>query len=317
MNNFSAAVTDYLSTRRAMGYKLVQDGRLLHGFAAHLDAVGVEHLTTAEAVAWATGHGTANTAWRAGRLTIIRSFARYQIAFDPATEIPPVGLLPQAKHRIVPHIYTDAEIARVINEAGRLAHPHRADTYQTLIGLIAVTGMRVGETVRLDHADGDLHDGIVMIRNTKFRKSRDVPVYASTSDAFGPTPTAATSAGMPRSRAPSSPPAPGHDSCATTSAPSTRRSSEPQASRRRPDGDRPGRTISGTPSRSAACRSFREDVLPGEVGRRPAEDLILHLRHTQLAAAARPAPPGRPSSGRRGGRLRCRPWPSSPGGSCH
>jgi len=184
VTDFSAAVVDYLSTRRAMGYKLVQDGRLLHRFAAHLDAVGAEHLTSADAVAWATGHGTANTAWRAGRLTIIRSFARYLIALDPATEIPPVGLLPEAKHRIVPHIYTDDEIARVIVEAGRLVHPHRADTYQTLIGLLAVTGMRVGETVRLDRADVDLDDGLVTIRDTKFGKSRQVPVHATTIDAL-------------------------------------------------------------------------------------------------------------------------------------
>lgn len=184
MTRWSSVVDDYLQIRRAMGYKLVQDGRMLHTFAAHLDAVGAEHLTIDDAVAWATGYGQAGAAWRAGRVTIIRGFARYLAALDPATEIPPVGLLPEVKHWIVPHIYSDDEIAAVVGEAGRLKHPHRADTYQTLINLLAVTGMRIGEIVRLDCGDVDLDDGVLTIRNAKFGKSRDVPVHPTTVDAL-------------------------------------------------------------------------------------------------------------------------------------
>ena len=113
-------------------------------------------LTIADALWWATERTDAAAAWRAGRLSIVRSFARYLIALDPATEIPPVGLLPEPSHRVVPHVYTDDEVTRIVHEAGRLAPEHRADTYQTLIGLIAATGMRVGEIVRLDRADVDL-----------------------------------------------------------------------------------------------------------------------------------------------------------------
>jgi integrase/recombinase XerD len=184
MTDFSSAVDDYLKTRRAMGYKLAQDGRLLHQFANHLHAIGAEHLTITDALGWATAGDDAASAWRAGRLTIVRSFARYLIAFDPVTEIPPVGLLAEPSHRVVPHIYSDEELARLIEEAGRLAPEHRADTYQTLIGLIAVTGMRVGEIVRLDRDDVDLHDGIITIRNTKFGKSRQVPVHPTTIEAL-------------------------------------------------------------------------------------------------------------------------------------
>lgn len=184
MIGFSSAVSDYLRTRRAMGYKLAQDGRLLDQFANHLHTVGAEHLTITDAVSWATEHSDAAPAWRAGRLSIIRSFARYLIALDPATEIPPAGLLPEPSHRVVPHIYSDEEISRVLQEAGRLAPEHRPDTYQTLIGLIAVTDMRVGEIVRLDQDDVDLDNEIVTIRNTKFGKSRQVPVHPTTTDAL-------------------------------------------------------------------------------------------------------------------------------------
>ena len=111
MTRWLSAVDDYLQIRRAMGYKLVQDGRMLHTFAAHLDAVGADHLTNDDAVAWATSHGKTGAAWRGGRLTIIRGFARYLAALDPATEIPPVDLFPSRKYRPAPYLYSDAEVA--------------------------------------------------------------------------------------------------------------------------------------------------------------------------------------------------------------
>ena len=184
MTDFASAVADYLQTRRSMGYKLAEDGRLLRQFADYLDSVGAGHLTIADALSWATEHTEAAPAWRAGRLSIVRSFARYLIALDPMTEIPPVGLLPEPNHRVTPYIYSDDDIGRIIAEAGRLSPEHRADTYQTLIGLIAVTGMRVGETVRLDNDDVDLDEAILTIRNTKFSKSRQVPLHPTTVDAL-------------------------------------------------------------------------------------------------------------------------------------
>jgi integrase len=184
MTDFGSAVADYLQIRRAMGYKLTQDGRVLLQFVAYLDEVGAERLTITDALSWATQSSDAAPAWRAGRLTIVRSFARWLAALDPATEIPPVGLLAEPTHRVIPHVYSDDDISRVIEAAGRLAPEHRADTYQTVIGLLAVTGMRVGETVRLDNDDVDLNDGILTIRNTKFGKSRQIPLHPTTVEAL-------------------------------------------------------------------------------------------------------------------------------------
>jgi integrase len=180
MTDFSLAADDYLVTRRAMGYKLGEQGRLLRQFIAYLEDQGAEHLTMADAVSWATQPPDGAMTWWAFRLGVVRPFARYLSALDPVTEVPPAGLFPEPSHRIVPYIYSDDDLERVLDAAGRLAPEHRADTYRTLISLVAVTGMRVGEAVRLDRDDVDLDEGLLTIRNSKFGKSRQVPVHPST-----------------------------------------------------------------------------------------------------------------------------------------
>lgn len=180
MTDFSAAADDYLVTRRAMGYKLGEQGRLLRQFVACLEEQGAEHLTVAQAVSWATQPRDGARTWWAFRLGVVRPFARYLSTLDPATEVPPAGLIPEPCHRIVPYIYSDDDIDRVLTAADRLPMEHRADTYRTLISLVAVTGMRVGEAVRLDREDVDLDEGLLTIRNSKFGKSRQVPVHATT-----------------------------------------------------------------------------------------------------------------------------------------
>jgi integrase/recombinase XerD len=127
----------------------------------------------------------AKPVWWAVRLSTARSFARFLSALDPATEIPPAGLLPEPSHRAVPYIYSDEDIERLLRAAGRLNPEHRADTYQTLIALIAVTGMRVGEAVRLDRDDVNLDKGVITIRNSKFGKSRQVPLHPTSVEALG------------------------------------------------------------------------------------------------------------------------------------
>lgn len=184
MTVFCSAAADYLATRRAMGYKLAYHGRLLGQFVAYLKAVDAEHLTITHALSWAKQPPDAAPVWRALRLGVVRGFARYLSALDPATEIPPVGLLPEPSHRVVPYIYSDEDIARLLEAAGRLSPEHRADTYQTLIGLATVTGMRVGEAVRLDRDDIDVDQGLLTIRNTKYGKSRQLPLHQSTLDAL-------------------------------------------------------------------------------------------------------------------------------------
>lgn len=180
MIDFRAAAADYLTTRRAMGYKLAYQGQMLAQFVAYLDAVGAEHLIIDHAVRGAKQPLDAAPAWWAVRLSTVRAFARYLHALDPATEIPPPRLIPEPSHRIVPYIYSDDDIARLLAAAGRLHTPHRADTYQTLVGLVAVTGMRAGEAVRLDRDDVDLGQGLLTIRNSKYGKSRQIPVHPST-----------------------------------------------------------------------------------------------------------------------------------------
>jgi integrase/recombinase XerD len=168
VTGFAAAAADYLATRRAMGYKLAYQGQMLRQFAAYLEGAGAEHLTVDHALSWAKQPAGAAPVWWAVRLGTARGFARYLSALDPATGIPPAGLLPEPSHRAVPYIYCDQDIAALRQAAGRLCPEHRADTYQTLIGLLAVTGMRVGESVRLDRGDVDLAEGLLTIRNTKF-----------------------------------------------------------------------------------------------------------------------------------------------------
>lgn len=184
MIDYGAALVDYLATRRAMGYKLAYQGQMLAQFVDYLDAVGAEHLTTRRAVAWARQPAGAKRSWWAVRLSTVRAFARHLSALDPATEIPPAGLIPAQSHRSVPYIYSKDDIADLIAAAGRLPTAHRADTYQTLIGLVAATGMREGEAVRLDREEVDLEQGLLTIRDSKFGKSRQIPVHPSTVQAL-------------------------------------------------------------------------------------------------------------------------------------
>ena len=156
MTDFASAAADYLATRRAMGYTFAYQGQMVDQFAAYLDGVGAEHLTIGHALSWAKQPAGATPVWWAVRLGTARGFARYLSAFDPATEVHPTGLLPEPSRRAVPYIYSDEDIARVREAAGRLCPEHRADTYQTLIALVAVTGMRAGEPVRGNDTHGDL-----------------------------------------------------------------------------------------------------------------------------------------------------------------
>jgi len=180
VTNFTAAAADYLATRRAMGYKLADHDSLLRQFAGHLESAGTVHLTVSHALTWATQQSQAAPVWVAAKLGVVRGFARYLSALDPATEIPPVGLLTEPSHMIVPHIYADEEVSRLLEAAGRLHPQHRADTYRTVIALLAVTGMRVGEAVRLDDDDIDFEQGLLTIRRSKYGKSRQLPLHAST-----------------------------------------------------------------------------------------------------------------------------------------
>jgi integrase/recombinase XerD len=180
MNSLRGAVDDYLVVRRRLGYKLVDQGTLLPDFVAYLEAAGASTVTTELAVAWATQPANTTPAWWGRRLAMVRGFARHLKAFDPNTEIPSVDLLPYRCRRVSPYLYSEADIAALMAAARALRSPLRAATYETLIGLITVTGMRSGEALRLDRDDIDWDEGIVTVWNSKFQKSRALPVHPST-----------------------------------------------------------------------------------------------------------------------------------------
>jgi integrase/recombinase XerD len=182
MNSLRQAAEDYLRIRRALGFKLENAGRLLPQFLDYLESVGAETITTEHAVRWATLPSAANPVWWGLRLTVVRGFARYLQTIDPTAELPPLGVLPAAAggRRPTPYIYSQADIVALLAAAARWRPRLGGLTLQTLIGLLAVTGMRTGEAIRLDRNDLDLAHGVLTVRKTKFGKSRELPVHPST-----------------------------------------------------------------------------------------------------------------------------------------
>jgi len=177
------ALADYLGLRRSLGYKLARPEKLLNQFLSYLEAGGAEVVTVECAVAWAClPDGAPN--WWAHRLSVVRPFAAYLHNFDARHEVPAADILPWKGRRANPYPYSDAEIQALIDAAVILKSQFRAATYQTLIGLLAVTGMRVGEAIRLDVADYDRHRGTLMVRWTKFDKTRQLPLHPTTVDAI-------------------------------------------------------------------------------------------------------------------------------------
>lgn len=181
MSPLAEAARDYLRLRNSLGHELAEHHRELPRFVAALDAAGLPTVTVAAALLWAQELGVdpaSNVAAR--RMTIARGFARYMAGIDARTEVPPPGLIARPPRWRPPFIYTPDDITALLSQAAGLRQPMPAATYQTLIGLLAVTGMRVGEALRLDRADIDWTHAVLAIRESKFGKSRRVPVLQST-----------------------------------------------------------------------------------------------------------------------------------------
>ncbi len=119
------------------------------------------------------------------RLLVVRGFARYMAGIDPGTEIPPTGLIRFRQRRRPPFIYSDAEILALMTQARTgIRQASCAATYETLIGLLAATGMRISEAINLDRTDIDWAEGVLLVRDSKFNKSRYVPLHPSTLEAL-------------------------------------------------------------------------------------------------------------------------------------
>jgi len=172
-------LADYLMMRRAL-YKLTHQARLLANFVGYLDDHGASWVSVELAVAWATQPVEADPVWWAQRLAAVRTFATHLRSFDARTEVPPKDLLAHRARRVAPHIYSHDEIVALMTAARCIHSPFKAVTFETLIGLLAATGMRVGEAINLDNTEVDLDNAVVMVTNTKFGKSRAVPLHTST-----------------------------------------------------------------------------------------------------------------------------------------
>ena len=184
MNGLTGHVEDYLRLRRALGFRLRFPGQVLPALATYLETAGATTVTAELAIAWAgQPQGVHPIVW-SHRLGAARDFARYLKTIDPATEIPPAGIWPATAPRRQPVIFTDGDIARLLAAARTLNPPLRAATYEAMFGLIAVTGLRLGEAIGLDRTDAGLGDGVLTIRSTKSGRDRLVPLHPTATSAL-------------------------------------------------------------------------------------------------------------------------------------
>lgn len=181
-------VEDYLAARRRMGFDLKIAGGQLLAFARFSDESGHRGpLTLDLAVRWAQSSRRATRLTWARRLEVLRPFAKYRAQFDAGTEALPPRLFGPGHRRLVPHIYSEEEIVSLLEATSKLPPTGslRPLTYHTLLGLLAATGLRISEALRLRRQDVDWQHEVLIVRQTKFRKSRLVPLHPTTMAALG------------------------------------------------------------------------------------------------------------------------------------
>jgi integrase len=182
-------VNDYLAERRRLGFALRSQDTLLANFA---NFVAEQHhdgpLTADLMIAWArraqAGRRTRETWYR--RMEKLRPFIRYLQQFEPQTEVPEDAIFGPAPGRVAPHIYREEEIVALLDAARHLGPPGslRPATYEALFGLMSATGLRVCEAIHLHDGDVDLKGGMLTVRESKFAKSRQVPLHPTTVEAL-------------------------------------------------------------------------------------------------------------------------------------
>lgn len=186
MNTLAVHLDNYLKLRRQLGFKLRVPGILLRNFVRFAEKQRTSFITTKLALRWATQPLNLQPVQKANRLGMVRRFAEYLSTLDPRTEVPAQKLLPYQFRRREPHIYRTEDILRLIEATRQIdpTNPIKGASYATLIGLLAVTGMRVGEAIGLDSDDVDLTRGVVTVRHAKGDKSRLVPLHPSSQEAL-------------------------------------------------------------------------------------------------------------------------------------
>lgn len=180
---------NYLSERRGLGYILRSPGQSINEFAHYVDTFNCKRPLTVEVMAnWAKQDKfkSNNPLTWAHRLKKLRPFARYLQQFEPETEVPDKSVFGSVSYRLAPHIYTEKEIIDLLSAAHHLKQKNDlyCATYETLFGLLASTGIRISEAVHLINNDVDLKHGMLTIRQTKFAKSRYVPLHSTTTEAL-------------------------------------------------------------------------------------------------------------------------------------
>lgn len=186
MNNLSRLLEEYIATRRVLGTKYHEPAKMLHHFIAFAEQQGSHWITTDLALQWATEPRHVQPARWAARLSMVRCFALYARAVDPCHQVPPQRLLPYKNRRQEPYIYHTDEVTGLI-EAAKLLSPRgslRPQTLATVMGLLAATGMRVSEALKLNREDVDLRNGILTIRQSKFGRTRILPLHWSSRQAL-------------------------------------------------------------------------------------------------------------------------------------
>ncbi len=176
-------LAEYLAIRRSLGFALERDGKLLAQFLGYLHEHDADTITVEHAIAWVS-QADGGRAWLAFRMSVVRGFARYLHTLDPAVPVPPADLFPGGSHRAVPYLYSADELAALIAATDTLRYPLQRATYRTLICLLAVTGLRVGEAIGLDDADLDAEHGVLTVTG-KSGKIRHVPLHPSSVTALG------------------------------------------------------------------------------------------------------------------------------------
>jgi integrase/recombinase XerD len=180
MKPLKKGIREYVGLRRSFGYKLQWTPSLLFDFAAFLKRRRAAHITGALALEWAARNPLSQPKTVTRRLSAVRGFARYWSGYDPRTQIPPPRLLPEPRTRFKPYLYTDTEVMDLLTAARSLPRRLHGFTQYCVIGLLSVTGSRIAEICNLRPGDVDLENGVLVIRDTKFGKSRLVPIHPST-----------------------------------------------------------------------------------------------------------------------------------------
>jgi integrase/recombinase XerD len=182
MKKFNCAVNKYLKLRHQLGFKLEASERILKKFASFLESKEAPYITIELASCFVRQNIKISNVSKRANMTAIRQFAFYLKGVEKKTEIPPPKLFPCSYYRTNPYIYSQNEIKKLLLCCNKLGQrePILRYTYFNLFGLLAVSGMRVSEAMSLTCSSIDLSNGLITVKNSKFSKSRIIPIHPST-----------------------------------------------------------------------------------------------------------------------------------------